>query len=74
MLEFRVKEPHFLTRWLAFVRTCTLVLLPGLPEEARAWVATADEYETLDIFGFDKQFTDAGYMRIAPSTDWNEQA
>ena len=37
-------------------------------------MATADEYETLDIFGFDKQFTDAGYTRIAPSTDWNEQA
>jgi predicted nucleic acid-binding protein len=37
-------------------------------------MATADEYETSDIFGFDKQFADAGYTRIAPSTDWNEKA
>ena len=37
-------------------------------------MATADGYETVDIFGFDKQFADAGYTRIAPSTDWNEQA
>ena len=37
-------------------------------------MATADEYETSDIFGFDKQFADAGYTRIAPSTGWNEQA
>jgi predicted nucleic acid-binding protein len=35
-------------------------------------MATADEYETVDIFGFDKQFADAGYTRIAPSTEWNE--
>jgi predicted nucleic acid-binding protein len=37
-------------------------------------MATADKYATTDIFGFDKQFADAGYTRIAPSTDWNEQA
>ena len=33
-------------------------------------MATADEYETRDIFGFDKQFADAGYNRLEPSTDW----
>lgn len=33
-------------------------------------MATADEYETRDIFGFDKQFQDAGYNRLEPSTDW----
>ena len=35
-------------------------------------MATADEYETSDIFGFDKQFANAGYTRIAPSTDWKQ--
>jgi len=34
-------------------------------------MATADEYETRDIFGFDKQFADAGYNRLEPSTDWH---
>ncbi len=29
-------------------------------------MAVADEYKTLSIFGFDKQFEDAGYRRIAP--------
>jgi predicted nucleic acid-binding protein len=33
-------------------------------------MATADEYETRDIFGFDKQFQDAGYNRLEPSTEW----
>jgi predicted nucleic acid-binding protein len=35
-------------------------------------MATADEYETVDIFGFDKQFADAGYIRLAPSTEWKQ--
>jgi predicted nucleic acid-binding protein len=34
----------------------------------------ADDYDTKDIFGFDKQFADAGYTRIAPSTEWHEEA
>jgi predicted nucleic acid-binding protein len=34
-------------------------------------MATADEYETRDIFGFDKQFQDAGYNRLEPSTEWD---
>ena len=33
-------------------------------------MATADEYQTLQIFGFDKQFADAGYTRLTPSADW----
>jgi predicted nucleic acid-binding protein len=33
-------------------------------------MAAADEYYTPDIFGFDKQFEDAGYHRLTPSTDW----
>jgi predicted nucleic acid-binding protein len=31
-------------------------------------MAVADEYATLDIFGFDKQFEDAGYRRLQPAT------
>jgi predicted nucleic acid-binding protein len=33
-------------------------------------MATADAYFTKDIFGFDKQFADAGYTRLSPSTAW----
>jgi predicted nucleic acid-binding protein len=35
-------------------------------------MAVADEYGTPDIFGFDKQFADAGYHRLEPSTEWKE--
>ena len=35
-------------------------------------MAIADEYSTQEIFGFDKQFQDAGYHRIEPSTEWKE--
>jgi predicted nucleic acid-binding protein len=37
-------------------------------------MAVADHYGTKDIFGFDKQFADAGYQRLAPSTDWKKAA
>jgi predicted nucleic acid-binding protein len=37
-------------------------------------MAAADEYATLDIFGFDKQFEDAGYRRLQPSGDWEAAA
>ena len=30
-------------------------------------MAVADEYHTKDIFGFDKQFEDAGYGRLQPA-------
>jgi predicted nucleic acid-binding protein len=33
-------------------------------------MAVADEYGTPEIFGFDKQFQDAGYKRLQPSTEW----
>jgi predicted nucleic acid-binding protein len=35
-------------------------------------MAVADEYATSDIFGFDKQFADAGYKRLEPSTVWKQ--
>lgn len=37
-------------------------------------MAVADHYNTEDIFGFDKQFEDAGYRRLKPSTEWREAA
>jgi predicted nucleic acid-binding protein len=37
-------------------------------------MAVADEYGTPDIFGFDKQFADAGYHRLEPSTEWKDEA
>ena len=37
-------------------------------------MAVADEYNTRDIFGFDKQFEEAGYRRLEPSTDWKKAA
>lgn len=37
-------------------------------------MAIADHYDTKDIFGFDKQFADAGYHRLEPSPDWPEAA
>jgi predicted nucleic acid-binding protein len=34
-------------------------------------MAIADDYGTKDIFGFDKQFEEAGYHRLEPSTtEW----
>jgi predicted nucleic acid-binding protein len=35
-------------------------------------MVTADAYRTKEIFGFDKQFADAGYTRLTPSTEWQE--
>jgi len=35
-------------------------------------MATADECQTMQIFGFDKQFADAGYTRLTPSQDWSK--
>ena len=37
-------------------------------------MAVADEYGTRDIFGLDKQFTDAGYNRLTPSQEWKNGA
>jgi predicted nucleic acid-binding protein len=33
-------------------------------------MAVADDYGTKDIFGFDKQFEEAGYTRLEPSMEW----
>jgi predicted nucleic-acid-binding protein len=33
-------------------------------------MAVADDYGTKDIFGFDRQFANAGYTRLAPATEW----
>jgi predicted nucleic acid-binding protein len=33
-------------------------------------MVVADDYDTKEIFGFDKQFEDAGYHRLEPSTEW----
>jgi predicted nucleic acid-binding protein len=35
-------------------------------------MAAADEYATREIFVFDKQFEDAGYKRLKPSTEWKQ--
>jgi len=35
-------------------------------------MAVADDYGTKDIFGFDRQFKDAGYTRLEPSTEWDQ--
>ncbi len=35
-------------------------------------MATADEFATSDILGFDKQFEEAGYTRLEPSTEWKQ--
>ena len=37
-------------------------------------MSIADEYATKDIFGFDKQFEDAGYTRLEPSIEWKQAA
>jgi predicted nucleic acid-binding protein len=37
-------------------------------------MAVADHYGTKDIFGFDRQFADAGYHRLEPSTAWRDSA
>lgn len=47
---------------------------PGVSFTDCIVMAVADEYGTREIFGFDKQFVDAGYRRIAPSTEWKEAA
>jgi predicted nucleic acid-binding protein len=35
-------------------------------------MSIADDYGTKDIFGFDKQFEEAGYTRLEPSKEWNQ--
>jgi len=35
-------------------------------------MVVADHYGTKDIFGFDRQFVEAGYHRLEPSTEWKQ--
>lgn len=44
-LEPLTRRPGFAARWRAFLRACSLELLPRLPAEARAWFDAADAYE-----------------------------
>jgi uncharacterized protein len=43
---------------------------PGVSLTDCIVMVVADDYGTKDVFGFDKQFEDAGYHRLTPSTDW----
>ena len=43
---------------------------PGVSLTDCIVMAVADDYATLDIFGFDMQFVEAGYHRLEPSTEW----
>lgn len=36
-------------------------------------MTVADDYGTKEIFGFDKQFEEAGYTRLEPSTEWKQE-
>jgi predicted nucleic acid-binding protein len=45
---------------------------PGVSLTDCIVMAVADDYRTQDIFGFDKQFEEAGYMRLEPSPEWKE--
>jgi len=47
---------------------------PGVSLTDCLVMAVADEYGTKEVFGFDKQFEDAGYHRIEPSTEWKQNA
>jgi hypothetical protein len=44
-LEEHAFQPGFSGRWRAFLRACSVLLLPGLPPETREWVRAADEFE-----------------------------
>jgi predicted nucleic acid-binding protein len=54
---------------------CKFDALPNAVSFTDCMVMTvADEYSTKDIFGFDKQFEDAGYHRLAPSIERKHDA
>ena len=65
---FILNEPSHLPNMPAFKKFETL---PNAVSFTDCIVmAVADDYGTKDIFGFDKQFVDAGYHRIEPATEW----
>ena len=43
---------------------------PGVSLTDCMVMVVADHYGTKDIFGFDRQFVEAGYHRLEPSTEW----
>ena len=43
---------------------------PGVSLTDCMVMVVADHYGTKDIFGFDRQFVDAGYHRLEPATEW----
>lgn len=45
ILERHAHQPGFAVRWRAFLRACSVLLLPDLPAEASEWVAAADEFD-----------------------------
>ena len=47
---------------------------PGVSLTDCMVMAVAEAYGTKEIFGFDKQFEDAGYHRLEPSTEWKQNA
>ena len=47
---------------------------PGVSLTDCMVMAVADDYDTKDIFGFDRQFVHAGYHRLEPSTEWSGMA
>lgn len=74
--SFLRPESHFI---LIDTRACIEPALEKFRDKPQAVsftdcivMAVADEYGTRDIFGFDKQFADAGYHRLEPSTNWEE--
>ena len=45
---------------------------PGVSLTDCMVMVVADHYGTKDIFGFDRQFVEAGYHRLEPSTEWKQ--
>lgn len=43
---------------------------PGVSLTDCMVMVVADHYGTKDIFGFDRQFVEAGYHRLEPATEW----
>ena len=60
-----------MTHKYPFAKTLSLRAKEGGGKESthknRPQMAVADDYGTPDIFGFDKQFQDAGYHRLEPA-------
>ena len=47
---------------------------PGVSLTDCMVMVVADHYGTKDIFGFDRQFVEAGHHRLEPSTEWKQGA